>query len=79
MTNEKEESGISIKFLENGSVLFEHRYIGEVHPIQVIAVCEYLILESKQKIVDFMQRVKTQEMEKPPKIFVPESKLTKPS
>ena len=55
---DEDKHGIIIQFEKEDSSLFSHRYVGKVNPLQVIAACEFLILENKQELVQFIEQQK---------------------
>ena len=72
------KSGIYIEFEGPGLVQFQHSYLGQVHPLQIIAACEWLLIENKQTMINALMNPKQKEQVES-KILVPSDKLVTPS
>ena len=46
------QSAMMIKFLAPNDIRFDVEYLGHVHPLQVIAVCEFLITQQKSNLLN---------------------------
>jgi len=55
--DEDKPTGIVITFHENGSAMFEYKYIGIVNPFQLYAVADYLRLQANNTILEAQNRI----------------------
>jgi len=80
MEDGKVKSAVYLEFLNANDVRFDVQYLGQVHPLQVIAACELLLVQQKRQLLEIIEQTAQSVVEEQNKnkILTPKPKFIMP-